>query len=58
VTGEDGRTLVGRKQAEGEAKLVLHFRDGTLDVAPVEGTSPSPARKPRPAKPVQDDLFG
>jgi exodeoxyribonuclease VII large subunit len=58
VTGEDGRTLVGRKQAEAEAKLVLHFRDGTLDVALVDGASPPPARKSRPAKPVQDDLFG
>ena len=58
VTGEDGRTLVGRKQAEAEGRLVLHFRDGTLDVAPVDGASPSPSRKSRPAKPVQDDLFG
>jgi exodeoxyribonuclease VII large subunit len=48
VTGEDGRTLVGRKQAEGEGKLVLHFRDGTLDVTPVEGVAAAHGAKGPP----------
>ncbi|MDE1917992.1 MAG: exodeoxyribonuclease VII large subunit [Sphingomonadales bacterium] len=66
VTGADGRTLVGQAQAQAEARLTLHFRDGTVDVAPLEdGALPTPRaapapppRKPTPPKgPVQDDLF-
>lgn len=72
VTGADGRTLVGRAQALGEARVTLHFRDGTLDAAPLDDGAPVPAATgsvvppaaPRPAAkkpgkgPVQDDLFG
>jgi exodeoxyribonuclease VII large subunit len=36
VTGEDGRTLVGSSQAAAEARLTLHFRDGLLDVTPLD----------------------
>ncbi|WP_343608814.1 exodeoxyribonuclease VII large subunit [Novosphingobium sp.] len=67
VTGEDGRTLVGSSQASAEARLTLHFRDGLLDVTPLDSEAvqhKAPLRKAqarRPdsaAKPVQDDLFG
>jgi exodeoxyribonuclease VII large subunit len=67
VTGEDGRTLVGSSQAAAEARLTLHFRDGLLDVTPLDSEAvqhKAPLRKAqarRPdsaAKPVQDDLFG
>ncbi|GGE04432.1 exodeoxyribonuclease 7 large subunit [Tsuneonella deserti] len=62
VTGAEGRTVTDASAARGEAALVLKFRDGTLDVAPLSGVQ----RKPRPvpsvkrpvASPRQDDLFG
>ena len=62
VTGGEGRTMTDAAAARGEAALVLKFRDGTLDVAPLAGEQ----RKPRPVPPVkrpvapprQDDLFG
>lgn len=61
VTGADGRTLVGSAQAQEEARLTLHFRDGTVEAAPLgDGAPPprpAPPRKP-PKGPVQDDLFG
>jgi len=62
VTGAAGRTVTDAATARGEAALVLKFRDGALDVAPLAGEQ----RKPRPvastkrpvALPRQDDLFG
>ena len=62
VTGAGGRTLVEAAAAKIEAALTLHFRDGPLEVAPLDGEP----RKPRPvaptkrpvASPGQDDLFG
>jgi exodeoxyribonuclease VII large subunit len=62
VTGAEGRTVCDAVTARGEAALILKFRDGTLDVAPLAGEQ----RKPRPvapakrpvAPPRQDDLFG
>jgi len=62
VTGAGGRTLVEAAAAKVEAALTLHFRDGPLKVAPLDGEP----RKPRPvaptkrpvASPGQDDLFG
>ena len=66
VTGPDGRTLVSRAQAADAPNLTLHFRDGELAVAPLEGPVPAPPVSPprRPASslgaapPRQDDLFG
>jgi exodeoxyribonuclease VII large subunit len=62
VTGAEGRTMTDAAAARGQAALVLRFRDGILDVAPLSGEQ----RKPRPVAPVkrpaapsrQDDLFG
>lgn len=63
VTGADGRTLVSRAAAAGEAALALHFRDGALAVVPADG-APAPARgesrpkpAPRPAPPEQGKLL-
>ncbi|MCH2237159.1 MAG: exodeoxyribonuclease VII large subunit [Blastomonas sp.] len=60
VTAGDGRTLIDKAVAVREPRLTLHFRDGTLDVAPADGpppppVSPTPAAKtkPRPAEPRQ-----
>ncbi|MDE2404288.1 MAG: exodeoxyribonuclease VII large subunit [Sphingomonadales bacterium] len=60
VTGADGRTLVSRAQAGGEAALSLHFRDGALAVVPVGGALPPKPRATgrKPDGPRQDDLFG
>ena len=61
VTGPDGRTLVEAAAARVQPSLTLHFRDGPLNVAPLEGVPPArkPAPAKRPAPPVrQDDLFG
>lgn len=49
VTGTDGRTLVSRAAAAGEAGLSLHFRDGELAVTPA-GAAPSAAPRPAPVK--------
>jgi exodeoxyribonuclease VII large subunit len=51
VTGADGRTLVSKTQAAGEASLVLHFGDGELGVAPL-GAQPSapPAKRATPSQ--------
>jgi exodeoxyribonuclease VII large subunit len=60
VTADDGRTLVDRVAAKGEPRLTLHFRDGTLDVSPVEGapSPPGPARaRPKPAEPRQPSFL-
>ncbi len=57
VTGPDGRTLVDRAAAAKEAALVLHFRDGELGVAPVQGILPRPTAKPRPPSPEQGKLL-
>lgn len=48
ITAADGRTLVDRVTATGEARLGIHFRDGVLDVQP-EGQAAAAA--PRPSRP-------
>ena len=60
VTAGDGRTLIDKAVAVREPRLTLHFRDGTLDVAPADGPPPPPVSptptakaKPRPAEPRQ-----
>jgi exodeoxyribonuclease VII large subunit len=62
VTGADGHTLTDAAAARGQPALVLRFRDGTLDVAPLAGGAVPPrpaAPRKRPAAPAaQDDLFG
>jgi exodeoxyribonuclease VII large subunit len=62
VTGPAGQTLVDAAAARKEAALTLHFRDGPLDVAPVEGLHRKPRPVPAAKRPVpparQDDLFG
>ena len=62
VTGADGRTLVSAQQAREATRLTLHFRDGQLNVAPLDGAAPRPAprptaAKPRPAMPEQGKLL-
>ncbi|MEM6585047.1 MAG: exodeoxyribonuclease VII large subunit [Pseudomonadota bacterium] len=67
VKAADGRALTTRDQAAKEAALALHFKDGSLDVAPL-GSKAKPSPAPAPAKPrkraapkswaAQDDLFG
>ena len=52
VSAGDGRTLIDKATASGEPMLKLHFRDGTLDVAPVDGPVAPPAPRPKP-KPSQ-----
>ena len=62
VMGVDGRTVTEAATARGEQALSLKFRDGVVEVAPLDGVQ----RKPRPVAPVkrpvapprQDDLFG
>ncbi len=55
VTAGDGRTLTGKAAAAQEPALTLHFRDGTLDVAPTAGgTSRPPARPRHPAPPAPE----
>ncbi|MEE4317942.1 MAG: exodeoxyribonuclease VII large subunit [Erythrobacter sp.] len=61
VRDASGKALTTRAEAAGEARLVLQWRDGTLDTVPATGAPqpPRPAPKPRPASPPrQDDLFG
>jgi exodeoxyribonuclease VII large subunit len=53
VTGADGRTLVSRGAAAGEASLSLHFRDGELAVTPLGAARPIPTRKQPPAPPPE-----
>ncbi|MEM7689460.1 MAG: exodeoxyribonuclease VII large subunit [Pseudomonadota bacterium] len=65
----DGNALTSRAQAAKEAAMALQFKDGSLDVAPTDLSTPGPApaqkpapkpRKPKSASPhpSQDDLFG
>jgi len=56
VTGADGRTLTGKAAAAQEPALTLHFRDGTLEVAPGSTPPRAPAR-PRAAPPEQGKLL-
>jgi exodeoxyribonuclease VII large subunit len=49
VTAADGRTLVSRAAATGEAALALHFRDGVLAAVPATDAA---ARAPVKAKPA------
>ena len=59
VTGADGRTLVGQAQAAQESALTLHFRDGTLAVAPTDASAPKrPTSRTKNPPARQDDLFG
>jgi exodeoxyribonuclease VII large subunit len=65
VTAADGRTLLDRAAAAGEPRLALHFRDGLLDVVPIDGPvpssgrtpSPAPRAKAKPVEPRQTSLF-
>lgn len=61
VTGADGRTLVSRDVAAGEAALALHFHDGVLGVTPagaIPAARSAPVRKPSvPAAPEQGKLL-
>jgi exodeoxyribonuclease VII large subunit len=54
VATPGGKTLTTKQGAEREAALVLHFRDGSLDVA--VGSTPRPQRRPENV-PSQGDLF-
>ena len=47
ITAPDGRTLVDRSAAAGEAALTIHFRDGALAATPQGAAAPARA----PAKP-------
>ncbi len=57
VASVDGRTLLDRAAAVGEPALVLHFRDGLLDVVPADAPASTPPAAPRarakPAEPRQ-----
>jgi exodeoxyribonuclease VII large subunit len=57
VTGADGRTLVSRAAAAGEAALALHFRDGVLGAVPAASASARVTPKPRPTAPEQGKLL-
>jgi len=58
VTAE-GRTLVDAGAAGRAARLTLHFRDGLVEVAPVDAAPPRPAKPARkPGEAPQADLFG
>ncbi len=62
VTGPDGQTLITKAAAVGQSSLSLHFRDGTLLVAPYDGAIAAPAavrRKiaPQQAVPLQGKLL-
>jgi exodeoxyribonuclease VII large subunit len=62
VRDATGRAVTTRIEAEGEARLHLQFRDGTLSAVPLSAASPppSPATRKRGSStpPAQDDLFG
>ena len=64
ISARDGRTLIDRAAAAGEAALTIHFRDGALDVAPagpMAGTAAAPARapaKPKAAPPADPGAQG
>jgi exodeoxyribonuclease VII large subunit len=59
VSASDGRTLIDKASATGEPWLRLHFRDGMLDVAPVDGppTPPAPRSKPKPSEARQPSFL-
>jgi exodeoxyribonuclease VII large subunit len=62
VTAADGRTLVSKAEAAGEASLSLHFGDGELAVTPLGARSPAPATKrpissQKPPAPEQGKLL-
>lgn len=51
VEASDGRTVLDRAVAAGEARLMLHFRDGVLDVVPADAAPSPPAGGATPAAP-------
>ena len=60
ISARDGRTLIDRSSAANEAALTIHFRDGSLDVAPA-GTAAAPVRapaKPKAAPPADPGAQG
>jgi exodeoxyribonuclease VII large subunit len=64
IRSSAGKALTSRAAAAGEPRLQVQWRDGTLEVAPLDGTPrprphpiPTPQRAPG-AGPIQDDLFG
>jgi exodeoxyribonuclease VII large subunit len=57
VTGGDGRTLVSRVAAAGEATLLLHFRDGELAAVPAGDTPRRASPRTRPPLPEQGKLL-
>ncbi len=59
VSAADGRTLIDKASASGEPALKLHFRDGVLDVVPVEGpvVPPAPRSKAKPPEARQPSFL-
>ena len=57
VTAGDGRTLVSRVAAAGEATLLLHFRDGELAAVPAGDTPRRASPRTRPPLPEQGKLL-
>lgn len=61
VTGADGTTLTDRATAASQASLLLHFRDGALQVAPGDAPPPvAPVRSkpaPKASPPEQGKLL-
>ena len=57
VTDPEGQTLTSRKLASQEKALVLHFRDGKLDVAVGSGAAPSRKSRSDANQSRQGDLF-
>lgn len=59
VSAADGRTLIDKAAAAAEPSLKLHFRDGVLDVVPVEGpvAPPTPRAKPKPSEARQPSFL-
>lgn len=59
VSAADGRTLIDKAAAAAEPSLKLHFRDGVLDVVPVDGpvAPPTPRAKPKPSEARQPSFL-
>ena len=57
VTAADGRTLVSKATAAKEPSLLLHFRDGELNVIPADGRAPRSSPKKTPPPPEQGKLL-
>ncbi len=57
IIGGDGRTLVSRAAATGEAALTIRFRDGQLAVVPAAAGTPRPTPKQRAPAPEQGKLL-